>query len=198
METLVRFQDEYILCVTEFELVVFFSTGSPLIVHQPRLNPEGETVLAPFAVGLLARIFGVYDPDPASATCPISFRTDSQTPTIIESFCNLSNVLDWIAAETGLSVQQLTDPFFDATKSLCFDDDCPGRWDAEENDDSGLSNWWHIGFGDRQFDHNHPEHWWIGPVFQNDIHPNSGGHALSRRSMSLFLCLLSFLYYCTI
>ncbi|CDS09115.1 hypothetical protein LRAMOSA10475 [Lichtheimia ramosa] len=82
-------------------------SGSPLIIRQSVNNAT-----APYALGLLARIFGVHDLDPDHATCPQPFKKNSKVPTITESFCNVSNMLDWISEITGISVANLTDPFY--------------------------------------------------------------------------------------
>ncbi|KAG2218391.1 hypothetical protein INT45_011579 [Circinella minor] len=120
------------------------------------------------ALGLLARIFGVYDHDPSHATCPIPLRAENNVPTIIESFCNISNMLKWIADESGITVEQLTDPLF-VPNSTCYED-CLGRWKGirpeEIDEDENNSSQWHIGFGDSTFEKNNPDKWWVGPLVQ--------------------------------
>ena len=127
-----------------------------------------DSTSLPVALGLLARIFGVYDRDSSRATCPIPLHAEGNTPTIIESFCNISNLLKWIAEETGITVEQLTDPLF-VPNSTCYED-CLGRWKGirpeQVDEDENNSSQWHIGFGDSTFQKNHPDKWWVGPLVQ--------------------------------
>ncbi|ORY94512.1 trypsin-like cysteine/serine peptidase domain-containing protein, partial [Syncephalastrum racemosum] len=87
-------------------------SGSPLVVHEV-MHSNNTAVLVPRVLGLLARIFGVHDVNEERATCPTPFESNTTQPSIIESFCNLSNVLPWISNETGLTVDELTDPFYE-------------------------------------------------------------------------------------
>lgn len=123
----------------------------------------------PRVLGLLARIFGVHDVNEQHATCPAPFESNTAQPSVIESFCNLSNVLPWISNETGLTVDELTDPFFEP----CHGKACPhtgGHWlpSAKDKPDPDAERW-HIGFADANYDRTHPTKWWIGPVFQDRI-----------------------------
>ncbi|KAL1929632.1 hypothetical protein VTP01DRAFT_1770 [Rhizomucor pusillus] len=86
-------------------------SGSPLVVYRAIESSSGKISFAPFAAGVLARIFGVHDPDQTRATCPIPYKLQSKVPTIIQSFCNISGALDWISMVTGFSKETLTDPF---------------------------------------------------------------------------------------
>lgn len=123
---------------------------------------------APYALGLLARIFGVHDLDPDHATCPQPFKKDSKVPTITESFCNVSNMLDWISEITGISVANLTDPFYHVNDP-CYES-CAGRWTASKSHgslDHTSDDHWHIGFGDESYLKEQPDKWFIGPVVQD-------------------------------
>ncbi|KAI9246289.1 trypsin-like cysteine/serine peptidase domain-containing protein [Phascolomyces articulosus] len=176
-------------------------SGSPLIV-QKQVN-NGTSL--PVAVGLLARIFGVYDHDPSHATCPVPFDTESKAPTIIESFCNLSNMLKWIADETGITVEQLVDPLFEPN-STCYDE-CLGRWKGtrpeEIDEDEKSSKQWNIGFGDSIFEKNHPDKWWIGPLVQQESLFTSDSSSTTiltpiRHFPFFFITIIAFVVTCSI
>ncbi|ORX52056.1 trypsin-like serine protease [Hesseltinella vesiculosa] len=83
-------------------------SGSPLLAHALFMDPASHIATArPYVLGLLTRIFGVFDPDPTQLTCPV--RLDKNAP-VVQAFCNVSTVLDWLAQTTHLSIDHLTKP----------------------------------------------------------------------------------------
>lgn len=168
-------------------------SGSPLIVYQSVLNPatnKHETV--PFVAGNLARIFGAHDAGPTRLTCPIPHKPDhkdeisdahpyrngpsyvpvDQRPenNVIESFCNISAMLDWISKVTGISKQDLSDPFYSPP---CHD--CKGSRDINMDDDADDNQGninsleWHIGVVTHDFLNKQNSHLWIGGMNQDDF-----------------------------
>lgn len=161
-------------------------SGSPLIVYQSVLNPatnKHETV--PFVAGNLARIFGAHDAGPNRLTCPIPHKPDhkdeasvvlpyhkanyvpaNQRPVnnVIESFCNISVMLDWISKVTGISKQNLSDPFYEPPCSDCKSD----TRDTNEGEDSQGNLHlleWRIGVMTGYMN----SHLWIGGMNQDDF-----------------------------
>ncbi|KAI9310942.1 trypsin-like cysteine/serine peptidase domain-containing protein [Dichotomocladium elegans] len=174
-------------------------SGSPLVIHQA----YNDTTDAVYVIGVLARIFGVYDHDPLHPTCPTPILHNSSTPSVIESFCNVSNMIPWIASTAGISAEELTDPFLMAP-TPCYDEmQCSGRWRATHADVHQESNIRNIAFGDRKLQSDHPAKWWIGPILQDDIYAYNNSVArslfhnydISVLVISALILHLSILFY---
>ncbi|KAI7869556.1 trypsin-like cysteine/serine peptidase domain-containing protein [Spinellus fusiger] len=86
-------------------------SGGPLVVYT-HSTTSNSSAIAPFALGPLARIFGVYDPNPNQPTCPVSLNIYAQTPSIIESYANAGVMLNWISNMTGIAPSELIDPSY--------------------------------------------------------------------------------------
>ncbi|KAI8393996.1 trypsin-like cysteine/serine peptidase domain-containing protein [Radiomyces spectabilis] len=109
-------------------------SGSPVVVYVPASLSPGERTarFAPYALGPLARIFGVRDLESERQTCPVPHPANNSSDMVINSFCNYSYMLGWIAEETGISIDDLTDPFTMAPeklpKPLVIQKQRPMRW----------------------------------------------------------------------
>lgn len=110
---------------TEEHIACHGDSGSPLVVYHTVENPTTKkNVTVPFVVGNLARIFGARDFSPTKLTCPIPLETanhgfNSSLNTVTESFCNTASMIDWISSATGISVNDLTDPFYSPPHPPC-------------------------------------------------------------------------------
>ncbi|KAG0741579.1 hypothetical protein G6F57_010929 [Rhizopus arrhizus] len=128
---------------TEDRVACHGDSGSPLVVHQTVADPsKNKKVQVSFVVGNLVRIYGAQDTQ--TLTCPIpldlnAHSTNSTLNTVTEIFVNIASVLDWISQVTGISSQDLTNPFYTPP----FD---PSKNDSEEEDAiNEMAKKWHIG-----------------------------------------------------
>jgi hypothetical protein len=185
---------------TEEHIACHGDSGSPLVVYHTVENPSNrKNVSVPFVVGNLARIFGARDFSPAKLTCPIPHESanhayNSTMNTVTESFCNTASMIDWVSASTGISVNDLTDPFYSPPHPPCVnckkktsskgngskgqngdadsDDDDDEEEDADEDDidDTKTKNeqhQWHIGVAADEnglLDTSNTDHIWIGSM----------------------------------
>lgn len=121
---------------TEEHIACHGDSGSPLIVYHTVNNPvTHKNITVPFVLGNLARIFGAHDLNPKTLTCPIPHEVNSHSfnssqNTVTESFCNVANMLDWISQVTGISKENLSDPFYMPPHPPCIN--CKKKTVAED------------------------------------------------------------------
>ncbi|KAI9008774.1 trypsin-like cysteine/serine peptidase domain-containing protein [Phycomyces nitens] len=158
-------------------------SGGPLVVYMPVSKDNSPSVLMPFVLGPLARIFGVHDPDKDHPTCPIPLTKQSKNVTITESFTNISNMLDWISNSTGIPQSKLIDPFDEPRRRIfpiCRRKGCPIREfpDTPESEDD-VDDAWEIGIANK-FDTSRDSQdvAWMG-LIQQDF-PNGASNGSSR------------------
>lgn len=125
---------------TEEHIACHGDSGSPFIVYHTVENPSNKiSITVPFVVGNLARIFGARDLSPSKLTCPIPHETgnhplNSTLNTVTESFCNTASMIDWISITTGISVKDLTDPFYSPPHPPCIN--CKKKTNTKGNNSS--------------------------------------------------------------
>ncbi|CEP09234.1 hypothetical protein [Parasitella parasitica] len=100
---------------TENHVACHGDSGGPLIVYRPVVNPAtNHTINVPYVLGDLTRIFGARDAKPDQLTCPIalSSHVEGEQNTVIEVFTNVAGLLDWISSVSGISKDDLSNPFY--------------------------------------------------------------------------------------
>lgn len=189
---------------TEQHIACHGDSGSPLVVYQSVLNPFTNTNdTVPFVVGNLARIFGAHDASPTKLTCPIPHQIGHPNiqNTVIESFCNISTMLDWIAQVTGISKKNLSDPFYAPPCNACNKDPQDVIIDDDDEDKQGNINSleWRIGVVTHEFLNNQNSHLWIGGMNQQDFIIQAAPDASNTLSLfhnihSSFVLFISFIF----
>ncbi|KAL7319010.1 hypothetical protein PS15m_002185 [Mucor circinelloides] len=107
---------------TENRVACHGDSGGPLIVYHPVHNPTtNRTVNVPFVLGDLTRIFGARDAKPDQLTCPVALNTHTNGTqnTVIEVFTNAAGLLDWISSVSGISREDLSNPFYKPPHPPC-------------------------------------------------------------------------------
>jgi hypothetical protein len=110
---------------TEEHIACHGDSGSPLVTYHSVTNPAtNKNVTVPFVLGNLARIFGAHDLNSKTLTCPIPHEVNSHSfnssqNTVTESFCNVASMLDWISQVSGISKENLSDPFYTPPHPPC-------------------------------------------------------------------------------
>jgi len=107
---------------TENRVACHGDSGGPLIVYHPVHNPStNRTVNVPFVLGDLTRIFGARDAKPDQLTCPVALNTHTNGAqnTVIEVFTNAAGLLDWISSVSGISREDLSNPFYTPPHPPC-------------------------------------------------------------------------------
>ncbi|KAI8987350.1 trypsin-like cysteine/serine peptidase domain-containing protein, partial [Mycotypha africana] len=110
---------------TETVVACHGDSGGPLIVPQSIQNPyTNGTVTVPFVMGTLTRILGARDISPDKLTCPVPSdqsvtHSSAAQNTVVEAFTNAPSMLDWISSVSGISVANLTDPFYNLPALPC-------------------------------------------------------------------------------
>ncbi|KAI8639079.1 hypothetical protein BD408DRAFT_421932 [Parasitella parasitica] len=107
---------------TENHVACHGDSGGPLIVYQSVINPAtNHTINVPYVLGDLTRIFGARDAKPDQLTCPIplSAHVDGEQNTVVEIFTNAAGLLDWISSVSGISKDDLSNPFYTPPHPPC-------------------------------------------------------------------------------
>lgn len=185
---------------TENQVACHGDSGGPLIVYYPVRNPStNHTVNVPYVLGDLTRIFGARDARTDQPTCPValSSHTNGSKNTVIEVFTNAAGLLDWISSVSGISKEDLSNPFYtpphppcknchyqavgnDKTESSNTNDNNDNYYaaddDDEVDDDSETSNGvnqnplWRIGVVTDEnglLDTEEAQRFWIGSMVKN-------------------------------
>jgi secreted trypsin-like serine protease len=191
---------------TENQVACHGDSGGPLIVYHPVLNPStNDTINVPYVLGDLTRIFGARDARPDQLTCPIALKshTIGSKNTVVEVFTNAAGLLDWISSVSGISKEDLSNPFYtpphppcknchyktidkDKTNSHNTNDNNASYYDADDDDEvddgSETSNetkqnpLWRISVVTDEnglLDTEDSQHFWIGSMVKNFL-PKSG------------------------
>ncbi|GAN03958.1 hypothetical protein MAM1_0052c03414 [Mucor ambiguus] len=107
---------------TEDRVACHGDSGGPLIVYHPVRNPAtNRTVNVPFVLGDLTRIFGARDAKSDQLTCPVALNNhvNGAQNTVIEVFTNAAGLLDWISSISGISKEDLSNPFYSPPHPPC-------------------------------------------------------------------------------
>lgn len=107
---------------TENHVACHGDSGGPLIVYHPVRNPAtNRTMNVPFVLGDLTRIFGARDAKSDQLTCPVALNTHTNGAqnTVIEVFTNAAGLLDWISSISGISAEDLSNPFYSPPHPPC-------------------------------------------------------------------------------
>lgn len=206
-------------------------SGGPLIVHRTVFNPRTrENTMVPFVLGDLTRIFGARDISPDDLTCPIALETskhstNSSTNTVIEVFTNVASFLDWVSSLSGISKENLSDPFYTPPHPPCencryknkpnrnggsisYGDNGAGFYDDDDDDEVDDADiirehpQWRIGVVIEEnglLDTEESEHFWIGRIatdFLSTAKSEATVHiALYTYLYVLLLLSLSYIHY---
>lgn len=95
----------------EDQIACHGDSGGPLIIHESLIDPStNKSESVPFVLGDLTRIFGARDVDSNQLSCPVPINSTNTAVTQI--FTNSVSLLDWISTVSGISKENLTDPFY--------------------------------------------------------------------------------------
>lgn len=191
--------------MTEDHVACHGDSGGPLIVYHTVFNPSTKkNTTVPFVLGDLTRIFGARDVSPDHLTCPVAIETkkhssNSSDNTVTEVFTNVASSLDWVASVSGISQEDLSNPFYtpphppcencryknnpnSTDKGISQGDNGSGFYDDDDDDevDEADSNRghprWCIGVVTDEYgllDTEESQHFWVGSIVRNFLSPES-------------------------
>jgi hypothetical protein len=211
--------------ITEDHVACHGDSGGPLIVYYTVFNPSTKrNTTVPYVLGDLTRIFGARDISPDHLTCPIAIEankhsTSSSENTVTEVFTNVASFLDWVSSVSGISQENLSNPFYtpphppcencryknksDSTgKAVSQGDNGAGYYDDDDDDEVDEADFkkgrpqWRIGVATEDnglLDTDESQHFWIGPIAKDFLSPD-GPEESSAPTITIFIIPYTHIY----